>query len=293
MELRYRREAAVGFLLIIGTLTFVILMMWLRGKSFQAGEVVKVTFDDVAGLKEGDPVRTSGVAVGRIERIHLVSPGNVDVWLEIQTGPPPRADATARILSSDLFGARYVEYSPGTAAEPLPADAPLRGVRVQDMAEMAAALGDRSKALIDSVTLTTAAVSRELRATLQTTRILLATLDSGAARSSDRLVLALDELRRSLQRVDVLLAENGPVAGQALRGMRDASAHADSLTGSLARATAQLDSLLDLVHHGSGPLAAMVNDSTIIRDLMSTNAALRDLLVDLKANPGRYIRLRL
>ena len=42
-----------------------------------------------------------------------------------------------------------------------------------------------------------------------------------------------------------------------------------------------------------GPIAALLNDSTMLRELMSTNTALRDLLVDFKANPGRYIRLRL
>ena len=120
MELRYRREAAVGLLLILGTAAFVVLMMWLRGKSFKEGEIVHAVFDDVSGLKEGDPVRTSGVSVGSVKQIRLVRPGAVDVYFDIQRGPPPRDDARAEIRSADLFGARIVEYFPGMSPTSLP-----------------------------------------------------------------------------------------------------------------------------------------------------------------------------
>lgn len=293
MELRYKREAAVGLMLVLGTLTFVFMMMWLRGKSFTKGDVVRVMFDDVAGLKVGDPVRTSGVTVGTVQSIRLESPGMVDVSFDVQKGPPPRVDAGARILSSDLFGARYVEYSPGVARDALPRDSVLRGQRVQDMSEMAAALGVRGRTLLDSLALTTVFVTRELGATLRAMQQLMATLNSGAAGSTEQLQATLNDMRRAMQRVDQLLAQNGPVASEALRGIRDATARADSLTRTLSHASAQFDSILAKVNSGRGPAAALLNDSTVIRDLMSTNAALRELLLDFRANPGRYIRLRL
>src|ERR1043165_806728 len=110
MELRYKREVAVGGILIAGTLAFVVLWMWLRGQSFKKSVLVPVTFENVVGLKKGDPVRTSGVRVGSVKTIHLDSVGHVTVTLDVHDGPPPRSDATARIESQDLFGARYVEY---------------------------------------------------------------------------------------------------------------------------------------------------------------------------------------
>ena len=289
MELRYRREAAVGMMLILGTTAFVVLMMWLRGKSFRSGDVIHAVFDDVSGLKEGDPVRTSGVGVGSVKQIRLVRPGAVDVYFDVQSGPPPRDDAKAEIRSADLFGARVVEYFPGVSVTPLPSGQVVRGTRLQDMAEMAAGLSGQAKDLLVNAN----AVSRELRAALVSTQALLATLNSGAATTTDRLGGALDELRRAIQRVDVMLAQNGPVAADALRGMRDVTAHADSLTRSLTHTSAQFDSILAKVNSGRGPAAALLNDSTIVQDLMATNAALRELLTDFRANPSRYIRLRL
>jgi ABC-type transporter Mla subunit MlaD len=136
-------------------------------------------------------------------------------------------------------------------------------------------------------------IARELRNTMASMQRLLATLNSGASSGSAELTGTLQDLRRSMQRVDQLLVTNGPTVTEAVRGMRGAAVQADSLTRVLAHASAQFDTILTKVNSGAGPAAALLNDSTVVRDLMQTNAALRELLVDLKANPGRYIRLRL
>jgi phospholipid/cholesterol/gamma-HCH transport system substrate-binding protein len=82
------------------------------------------------------------------------------------------------------------------------------------------------------------------------------------------------------------------VASDALRGMRDATFHADSMTRTLAHAGAQVDSILAKVNSGRGAASALLNDTTVVQQLMATNEALRSLLADFQANPGRYIRVR-
>lgn len=293
MELRYKREVAVGAMLVMGTLAFIALMMWLRGKSFRASVIVPVSFEDVMGLKPGDPVRTSGVRVGSVKKIELVSPGNVRVYLDVHDGPPPKADAKVKILSQDLFGARFIDYNPGTEDRALPADTVLHGGRAQDMGEMAEALGSRTTRLLDSANAMTQMVSRELRVTLRNTQTLLGTLNTGANTSTRELVGVLENLRGAIQRVDLLVQQNGPAASRAVAGMANTTARADTMMRSLQRTSATLDSVLAKINNGRGPAAALLNDSTVVQNLMQTNAALRDLLTDFRANPGRYIRLRL
>jgi len=293
MELRYKREVAVGGLLIMGALAFVILMMWLKGKSFRKSVIIPVTFSDVMGLKQGDPVRTSGVRVGMVKDIKLISPGDVLVTLDVLDGPPPRDDAKAHILSQDLFGARYIEYSPGVSPRALPLDSTLHGQRAQDMGEMAEQLGNKTRTLLDSANAITAMVSRELRVTLRNTQALLGTLDRGAGASTTQLVGALEELRGAIHRVDLLVAQNGPGATAMIGSMRNTSARADTVMRNFQRTSVQIDSIVAKINSGRGPAAALLNDSTVIQNLMQTNAAMRDLLADFKANPGRYIRLRL
>jgi phospholipid/cholesterol/gamma-HCH transport system substrate-binding protein len=289
MELRYRREAAVGALIIASAALFVFLMMWLRGQRWGQGELVHVVFNDVAGLKVGDPVRTSGVHVGNVQGIELLGPGRVNVVFDVSEGPTPRRDASAVIKAADLFGARYIEYSPGTAAEPLPEDSLIAGIRLNDMAEMAGELSGRSQRLLDNASDAT----RELRVVMADVRELLRTLNRGAGGASTALVGALEELRIVLQRTDLLVARASAPAAAALQSTQRAAANVDSLTVQLGRTTAVLDSVLSKVHHGQGLAAALVNDTALVGDLRATNAALRTLLEDIRANPGRYFRLRL
>lgn len=291
MELRYRREVSVGVLLVVGTLAFVALMMWLRGSSLGKSHIVQVTFNDVMGLKEGDPVRTSGVRIGRVRRIDLDTAGHVIVQLEVNKGSQPHADARVRILSSDFFGARFIDYSPGRSPQMLPANTTIPGLRVEDMGEIADALSKKANTLLDTATAMTAMVNAELRATLRNTQTLMATLNRGAGTSTEQLVGTLEDLRHVLQRVDQLVQQNGPNATEAVAGMRNASVHADSLTRSMQHASAQIDSILVKVNSGAGPIPRMLNDSTVLQNLMSTNEALRALLLDFKANPGRYIHV--
>ena len=232
-------------------------------------------------------MRTSGVAVGQVRRIALVSPGNVDVWFSLDHAPVPKSDASAEMRSADLFGARYIEYNPGLAAEPLTGD--IRGTRVQDMSEMAARLEGQGRELLVSAD----GATQELRATLVEARRLLQVLNGGAEGSSRQLTGALEELRHLLQRMDLLVAQNSGAVGETMRSVQSSARNMDSLTATLTRTTTQLDSILVKVNRGQGLAGALVNDTSLVGEMRATNTALRELLEDVKANPGRYIRLRL
>jgi len=289
MELRYRKEAAVGLLIIIGAAVFVFLMMWLKGRSFGEGLVVQAHFPDVAGLKVGDPVRTSGVTVGSVDRIELQGAGQVAVWFDVDDGQPPRTDATVRIIAADFFGARIVDYDPGRSDSMLPPDRVLRGARVEDMTEMAAGMGGQARQLLDNAN----AVTTDLRAVLREASRLVATLDRGAAGSSRELEGALENLRTLLHRVDLVVRQNEAAAAGAMTGIASTTANVDRMTRSLEQTAASMDSLVTRINRGEGAIGQLLTDTALVNELRTTNRAMRDLLVDFRENPGRYIRLRL
>ena len=289
MELRYRREASVGLLLVLGVAAFYLLLMWLQGKSFKKADLVHAQFETVAGLKEGDPVRVSGVRVGNVKSILLAGHGNVDVMFDVEHGQEPREDARIQIVAADFFGARYIEYTPGTSERPLAPTAVLHGQRMDDLSGMATSLSEQGRGLLGDA----ATTARQLNIALINVNRLLTTLNSGSQAATENLVGALEALRRSLQRVDQMVEQSAPAAGQAMRNLQTTSAHADSLMRSLQHTSASMDSLLAKASNGRGALPTLLNDTSVVAQLMQTNAALRDLLIDFKANPGRYIRFRL
>jgi ABC-type transporter Mla subunit MlaD len=167
MELRYRREATVGAFLIAATLVFVFGLMWLRGQSLSRGAVLDVVFADVVGLKVGDPVRTSGVTVGTVRSIQLERPGRVVVQLELSHKQDPRGDAKATVRSLDFFGARYVDYHPGTAATAFAAGRALPGELEPGFGEMAQDLSNRGREVLSGAAeIVGPQNNRELRAAL-------------------------------------------------------------------------------------------------------------------------------
>lgn len=294
MELRYRREAAVGVLVAFAATVFVLLMMWLRGQSLRRGDVVRARFTDVAGLKVGDPVRTSGVTVGQVRRIALGSPGTVDVWFSITDGPAPRRDAAATLRSADLFGAMFLDYHPGNAAEPLRPDTVLEGTRAPAFTEMAGGFADPARQLLGNATdLLSPATARELRAVLVEARRTLESFARASEGPSRQLTGALAELRSVLQRMDQMVAANQQTTTSTMRNLQGVSENVERMTATLTRTTRTLDSILVKVNAGRGALGALVNDTTLMGEIRATNNSLRALLEDLRANPGRYFRLRL
>lgn len=294
MELRYRREAVVGVMIVVAAAVFFYMMLWLRGKSLRGGETVRAAFADVAGLKEGDPVRTSGVKVGQVQHVELTAQGLVTVTFDVRLGPAPRRDASAAIKSLDFFGARYLEYQPGHAAEPLGADSAIHGSRAADFSEMAEGLSGQGREFLGNATeLISPSTAGELRAVLVQARRTLEQLGNVGSAPSAQLTGALGDLRRVAQRLDLLLANTTAPATATMQSAQQMTASAAQITQTLTRTTATLDSLMTKLNSGRGVAGALVSDTTLLAELRRTNSALADLLIDLKANPGRYIRLRL
>lgn len=289
MELRYQREATVGVFLVGATLLFVFGLMWLRGKSLKRGEVVGVVFADVVGLKEGDPVRTSGVGVGTVKSIHLERPGRVVVQLELTHRQEPRRDAAATVRSLDFFGARYIDYQPGAAGPRAEGEA-IPGQIEPGFGEMAQNLSSQGReVLTNAATLVGSDNNRQLRAAIVRAQRLLDQVSGSVGTGTEQGTRALQELWQVLHRMDVLLAD--PSAQQSLANVRDLTGNLAEVTATLRHTTTVLDSLVGKVNSGRGTMGQLVNDTNLMAELRRTNRHLDSLLTDFMAHPKKYINV--
>ena len=292
MELRYQREAAVGLLILVAAAIFVAGMIWLRGKSLRSSAQVEIVFNDVSGLKVGDPVRTSGVTVGQVQDIRLIAPGKVEVFLGLTTAKAPRRDARATVRSLDFFGARYVDYDPGIAAQPLQATDSIPGAREPDLGEVVAGVANPGRAALSNAEqFLSPQAAAQLRALLAEARTAVGQIGMATESGSHEAIGAVMELRKVLQRLDLLLGTDD--AATTLRAARDASRNLAQVTATLERTTTSLDSILAKINSGRGSIGRMVNDTTLAADLHAATTALTELLTDLKANPSKYIHVRI
>lgn len=74
---------------------------------------LRVEFKNVGGLKEGDPVRVSGLELGRVDRLDL-NPGKVIATLRMHGPIDIREDYLIQVAMSSLVGGRHVAIEAGT-----------------------------------------------------------------------------------------------------------------------------------------------------------------------------------
>lgn len=102
----------IGLVLFIGTIYFVGKQKNLFGSTFK----LKAQFKSVSGLKEGNNVRFSGINVGTVDGIELISDTSILVDLVIKKSVQQfiKTNAIASIGSDGLMGDKVLTITPGT-----------------------------------------------------------------------------------------------------------------------------------------------------------------------------------
>ncbi|SPE19925.1 toluene transporter subunit: membrane component of ABC superfamily [Burkholderiales bacterium] len=110
-------ETLVGAFVLLGMLAVLFLALKaanLASFSFGATYPLLARFDNVGGLKVGAPVKSAGVAVGRIASISFDNKtfqGLVTMDIERHYAFP--TDTSAKILTAGLLGDQYLGLDPG------------------------------------------------------------------------------------------------------------------------------------------------------------------------------------
>lgn len=294
MDLYYKQELKVGVLVIAAVVTFAVGLMWLTGRTIgpTASMVVPVRLTNVMGLRPGDPVRISGVRVGRVANVVLEDVGNVMVYLEVNRQNRPRVDAQVLIASEDFFGAKFVDYIPGSSSEFLREGQVITGTRELALTETAATLGGRAAdALAGVQSLLSERTAEDIHNTLvavERTLRVIARIGEGPMVGEARGTL------QAVQRLAVRLDSTftNPDLGRSLNQMDEVVEGLKEMTEGLATATNALGSILQKMDEGQGTFGRAVNDSTLYYDVQGAMNSLRMLLDDVRERPGRYFNLR-
>jgi phospholipid/cholesterol/gamma-HCH transport system substrate-binding protein len=112
-------ETWVGIFVVIGI--FLLVFMTLKIEKFrigkEAGYLLYIYFDSVAGLTKNSPVRVAGVPVGTVEKVAL-DQGKGKVTFHLPYNITIYKDAKAFLKSEGFLGEKFIEISPGTSKSP-------------------------------------------------------------------------------------------------------------------------------------------------------------------------------
>lgn len=291
---RGRDLAGIGGLALLALVVFAGMFLWLTDRGLNAdSSALYVRFESAERLKRGDPVLFRGVPVGEVKELAFAERGGVVVRTRLNRSVPAAADATAALQAVDVFGAQSIVFNDGSPSArrlgdgdtiPGRAGTDLAG-RVENLSEQAGEiLGPRTVDGIHGSLENITAATVELQHTLAEARGLMGDQAEALNATMGNLAATTANLRQVTDPRDLEAT---------LANLETTSAHLARLSESLGRATLSLESVLAKVDGGQGTAGRLLNDPALYDRLVVTTDNLDALLTDLKANPGRYVRLSL
>lgn len=113
------RRIRLGLFVTIGVFIFIVAIYYIGSNKnlFAATFRISGIFDNVSGLQAGNNVRFSGINVGTVIRIEIISDSSVrvDMIIEESVRKFIKKDAIAIIGSEGLMGDKIVNITPGTS----------------------------------------------------------------------------------------------------------------------------------------------------------------------------------
>lgn len=290
--MKRRDEVLVGIVATAAIVLAVIGSMFLARGGLLPGYVVYSAFDWGSGLRQGQPVMLSGVAVGYVDAVDIRRDGKLLVTMRIYKRYRVPKGTTAAVAPNGVFGDMMVAMRPSAPTDEFFAvgDTIPAGPGTVGIGEVLTK--------VDSISLDVRALTRALRTELVDNNG-LAEIRS-TVKSANALVVALSEIareqsteltrtQRSLQRL--ANAVDSAQVDSTVRALGDLSRNVNTLTNDLRGTTTQLNAVLKKLESGEGSAAQLLNDPGLYRDVRGLVQRLDSLSTDFQRNPKKYIKL--
>ena len=305
--MKFTKEIKAGLIALLAIIGFVILFQFMKGKSlFTTDNIFYAKFDNVEGLAASNPVSINGLKVGQVDNIvpitaadgtiHFVVKITIDDNFEfskrstieifepgLMSGKEMRINlAYGQPMAKDgdtLKGAFTLSMMNNISSQVGPVKDQLQLVlkRVDSLTKNAnQLLNDDNKAEIKALLINLNKTVAAFENTSKQTNSLLANSDPKIQKVLDNANLAtisaktaIDKYGKVADNVDVQKLNNT---------IEKLSITSDKLNG-----------VISGIQNGEGSLGKLTKDEKLYDNLNATSENLNKLILDLKANPKRYL----
>lgn len=292
-------ELKIGLLSIFAVVMATVLIFLLSGEGgfFWQRYSLKTIFSNIAGLKEGAPVRVAGVEVGSVTGLSFAG-DRVEVVMQIDKDMQPRVTSasTASLGSISLLGEAAVDITASSSGSPIPEWGYVpSGRAVGSITDVAARATEGIEAATRVLTdigegrgtvgklFTDDALYRQLNQFVSTAEDVVASVRSGRG-TLGRLTqdpAAAKSLEASLANLEAVTARIRAGEGSLGRLIHD-----EALSKSVSSATANLDAITGRVNRGEGTAGKLVTDPELYNRLNSMADRLEKVAAALQGGQG-------
>jgi len=297
--MKRRNEVSVGIFITIAVIVLVLGTLWLARGKLKPGYPLYTRFAWGQNLKQGQPVLLAGVSVGYVGDVNLRRNGFLDVMLRIDDQYTIPKGSTATVKPVGIFGDVAValtppipvpaaSYAPGDTVPPGPASADVGQImnRVDSIgATLSLLMRSLQQQIIEAGTL------KDINRTVASTAALSLQLQKVLAEQNQNLTTTMESFRTAAGHLSNL-ADSVQI-DSTIKNLRKTSENGARLVANLDSTNTEIRKLLALAQNGNGTVGRMLTDTTLYTDAHRLLRQLDSLVADFKANPRKYINLRI
>lgn len=301
--MKISNEVKVGIAVSIAIAGLIWGLNYLKGTDlFSTTNKYYVMYDNVNGIVKSNPVIMNGFKIGKVDKIVYTKDksGRLMVTLKIDADVFVPKSSNAVIVSSDLLGSKAIELEFGDVSVAAKNGDTLTGNVESGLTEQIKPLKNKAEGLVTSLDSLSFALTQVLndnsRSSLNKTFSNLEHISAGL----DQLINDNNSRLRSFINNADGVAGNLRKNNDNISGiLENVNSLSDSLSKLQLNATierlnktvTELNSVLVKIDNGQGSLGKLVNNDSLYINLNNASANLDKLLIDLKANPRRYVHI--
>lgn len=288
------KEAQVGLFVLLGLISFVVILFWMTDPATFRGRYMLVTeVGHAGGVRSGDPIQMQGVNIGRVHDFEMVEDDRVVITMEIEGEWQIPVGSSTVMGESGLFGGRALEIvrgdGPGFYADndTLQGEGAPGGGMLASVDQMSAQAGE----VLNSIDqLLNAETVGAVQGSASELRTLLSELSAVAREQRGELAQLTASLNRAATGIEAA-SESGEDIASAVAAADSTMAMLAETSESLDAAVGSLNVILGRMERGEGTLGKLSTDETLYVSLNDAALTLNTLLADLQANPSKYINI--
>jgi len=304
--MKIKNETKVGILAAFAIALLIIGYNFLKGNSIFSNETtLYAKYTRVDGLSVSKPILINGYQIGRVAKLELQPDGSIIATLSVNSKYEIPENSIARLEGTDLLGSKAIVMSLGNSKKMAEDGYTLNANVEKGLMEQVQPVQKKAELIISKMDSILSSVNSILNPNFQknvdksfnSIAGTLASLET-TSKKVDGLVgsesARIAAIFKNVEGITANLNNNNQKISDILTNINTvtdkfAAANFKQTLDNANNAIADLQSVISGIKDGKGSLGLLLNDDKMYQNLNSASKNLDELMIDLKANPKRYV----
>lgn len=305
--MKIKNEIKVGIIVTAAIVALIWGINFLKGiELFSRTIKIYAVYDNIDGLVASNRVILNGYRVGQVQKIRFLPDHSGKMFATLTVNPDIfiSKNSIARIVSSDFFGGKAVQLELGNDPNPVKDGDTLFSELKSGIEQQLGPVKDKAERLIESLDSVATAfhimldekTRKNISSSFSHLSVVLANLEQTTS-TLNSMISGGGKLNNSISNFESIssnLKNNNEKITHIIDNFSQisdslAKANMASAITSISKSANELNILIAKINKGEGSLGKLANNDSLYNNLSTTAANLDKFLIDIKANPKRYV----